>query len=183
MNRLTDEERDLAAAHYDFARKIANRMQAGKPPGVAAEIESAALLGLCAAAAKFDPARGVTFRTYAGHVVRGAVLDMLRAETPRGYKSPAGRKKILPKVRSTSAVLAHAIDNGELPVGWELDSADAVDGMIAKAPRHTREAVRLYFLGGKRMKDVGRTLGVCESRASQMVTAALKELAERGVGR
>jgi RNA polymerase sigma factor for flagellar operon FliA len=42
------------------------------------ELESAGVMGLLDAAQKFNPERGVKFRTYAGHRIRGAILDSLR---------------------------------------------------------------------------------------------------------
>ena len=42
------------------------------------ELESAGVMGLLDAAQKFNPQRGVKFRTYAEHRIRGAILDSLR---------------------------------------------------------------------------------------------------------
>ncbi len=43
------------------------------------DLTSAGILGLIKAVETFDPSRGFKFETYAGHKVRGAILDELRA--------------------------------------------------------------------------------------------------------
>ena len=43
------------------------------------DLSSAGILGLIKAVETFDPARGFKFETYAGHKIRGAILDELRA--------------------------------------------------------------------------------------------------------
>jgi RNA polymerase sigma factor for flagellar operon FliA len=44
------------------------------------DLEGAAVIGLLDAADRYDPARGVSFKTYAEQRIRGAVLDSLRKQ-------------------------------------------------------------------------------------------------------
>lgn len=73
----------LILEHLSLVRHVVGRLAAELPPGVDIEnLNSAATLGLVEAASKFDPARGVEFRTYAATRVRGAALDELRRNCP-----------------------------------------------------------------------------------------------------
>lgn len=74
--RLAADNIDLAKA---IARSFARRWRVADP----SDIESDAHLGLCYAAARFDGRSGSSFRTYARHVIRGAVLDGVRTRRGR----------------------------------------------------------------------------------------------------
>jgi RNA polymerase sigma factor for flagellar operon FliA len=66
-------------SHLDLVRYLALRIAARLPPAV--EIEDLVhdgVVGLLDAADRFDPDRGVQFRTYAETRIRGAILDGLR---------------------------------------------------------------------------------------------------------
>jgi RNA polymerase sigma factor for flagellar operon FliA len=69
----------LVEAHLPQVKFIAERMAAKLPPSVDRDdLIGAGVLGLLDAVDKFDPARGVQFKTYAEMRVRGAMLDSLR---------------------------------------------------------------------------------------------------------
>ncbi len=58
---------------------IAQRIAAKLPPNVEMDdLISAGILGLLDAVEKFDPLRGVKFKTYADRRIKGAILDSLR---------------------------------------------------------------------------------------------------------
>ena len=73
-------ERDaLVEAHLSQVKFIAERMIAKLPPSVDIDdLYGAGVLGLLDAVEKYDPSRGVLFKTYAEMRVRGAMLDSLR---------------------------------------------------------------------------------------------------------
>jgi RNA polymerase sigma factor for flagellar operon FliA len=79
--RSTAFDRDaLVEAHLPQVRFIADRLAAKLPPSVDREdLIGAGVLGLLDAVDKFDPGRGVQFKTYAEMRVRGAMLDSLRS--------------------------------------------------------------------------------------------------------
>src|SRR5262245_49066661 len=79
--RSTSFDRDaLVEAHLPQVRFIADRLAAKLPPSVDREdLIGAGVLGLLDAVDKFDPGRGVQFKTYAEMRVRGAMLDSLRS--------------------------------------------------------------------------------------------------------
>lgn len=58
---------------------IAQRIAAKLPPNIEMDdLISAGILGLLDAVEKFDPMRGVKFKTYADRRIKGAILDSLR---------------------------------------------------------------------------------------------------------
>ena len=69
----------LIEAHLSQVKFIAERLAAKLPPSVDIDdLMGAGMLGLLDAVEKFDPAKGVLFKTYAEMRVRGAMLDSLR---------------------------------------------------------------------------------------------------------
>ena len=72
----------LVETHRSYAHAIAAEVAKKLPPHVErAELQSAAELGLVAAAAAFDSRPGVQFKTYAYYRIRGAVYDSIRKAT------------------------------------------------------------------------------------------------------
>ena len=70
----------LVAAHLPQVKYLAERLAARLPPSVDRDdLIGAGVEGLLDAVEKFDPDRGVLFKTYAETRVRGAMLDSLRA--------------------------------------------------------------------------------------------------------
>ncbi len=69
----------LVEMHLSQVKFIAERLAAKLPPSVDIDdLMGAGMLGLLDAVDKFDPDKGVMFRTYAEMRVRGAMLDSLR---------------------------------------------------------------------------------------------------------
>lgn len=90
----------------------------GRWPGERAELEAWGREGLFDAARRFDPARGVSFRTFAYYRVRGAMLDGLRkmgAWSRRGYE----RVALLQAAQSTT----EGLYEDHAATGRELDAA------------------------------------------------------------
>ncbi|MFO0661763.1 MAG: sigma-70 family RNA polymerase sigma factor [Polyangiaceae bacterium] len=94
----TDE---LTKAHLDLVPLICRQVmrELGVPAHVRDELESAGRAGLVEAAQRFDSSRGVPFRRYANHRIRGAVLDTIRKEIPL-------KRRLLEKVKVAEAALA-----------------------------------------------------------------------------
>lgn len=79
----------LLTEHYPLARSIAKRTHARLPKGVDLDdLTSVAVMGLMEAADRFDPSRGVCFKSFAKHRIQGAIIDTLRANdwVPRSVR-------------------------------------------------------------------------------------------------
>lgn len=69
----------LVNSHLPMINFLVERMVTQVPTYVSRdEIRSAAMLGLVDAADRFDPTRGILFKTFAERRIRGAVLDEVR---------------------------------------------------------------------------------------------------------
>lgn len=75
--RDPEARRRLIDHHLRFAHQLAARLYGARQVAQLefAEYRQFAVLGLIEAVDRFDPARNVSFRTFAGHRINGAVLD------------------------------------------------------------------------------------------------------------
>jgi RNA polymerase sigma factor for flagellar operon FliA len=70
----------MITSHLPLVRYLVNRFAAQLPAHLdPQDLASAAVIGLIHAADRFDPGRGVQFKTFAEQHIRGAILDELRA--------------------------------------------------------------------------------------------------------
>ncbi|MDK9716764.1 MAG: FliA/WhiG family RNA polymerase sigma factor [Trichlorobacter sp.] len=73
----------MITSHLPLVRYLVNRFAAQLPSHLdPQDLASAAVIGLIHAADRFDPSRGVQFKTFAEQHIRGAILDELRANDP-----------------------------------------------------------------------------------------------------
>lgn len=108
----TSDERDrLIKAHLNLVAFLGDRMVTQVPSYMSRDdITSAAMLGLVDAASRFDPAKGILFKTFAEVRIRGAILDEARRMDwfSRGLREKQGR-------------LAEAVDSLEQRLGRTPD--------------------------------------------------------------
>ena len=79
MDRKVREE--LVRRHAGLVKLIASRIGGHLPDHVDREdLISAGILGLLKAIDRYDPSRGVKFETYATPVIRGEIMELLRAK-------------------------------------------------------------------------------------------------------
>lgn len=70
----------LIVEHLPLVKYLVNRIAAQLPAHIdVQDLSGSAVVGLINAADRFDPARGVQFKTFAEQHIRGAILDELRA--------------------------------------------------------------------------------------------------------
>jgi RNA polymerase sigma factor for flagellar operon FliA len=209
----------LVTENIQMARRIAAVLARRLPPGLADDVQSAALLGLVEAARRFHPGRGDSFPAFAAKRVRGAVLDELR----RGDMLPRRARQAARRVREAVRCLEHKL--GRVPrdeeiaahIGVDIEhyrdklaglgavemvSLDRVVGgslepgsdpeqnamraaVVEKLGRarerlDPREAriLTMYYEEQMTLAEIGRLLGVTESRVCQLHTRALRRLRE-----
>ncbi len=76
---LTRDE--LVVSHLPLVKFIVDRIASSLPPHLDRDdLGSAAVIGLISAAERFDPSRGVQFKTFAEQRIRGTIMDELRAQ-------------------------------------------------------------------------------------------------------
>ncbi|MEQ1504467.1 MAG: FliA/WhiG family RNA polymerase sigma factor [Myxococcota bacterium] len=92
LKQLSPDAYALVVEYYPLARTIAKRTHGRLPKGIDVDdLVSTAVIGLIEAVERFDPSRGVAFKSYAKHRIQGAILDSLRATdwVPRAVRRRA----------------------------------------------------------------------------------------------
>lgn len=229
---LTQEEREeLILEHMPQIKYIAQRIATKLPSHVELnDLIGAGVLGLLDAIGKFDPLRGVKFKTYAELRVKGAILDSLRnldwaprslrkksKDLERVYRDieqrlgrPATDKEVCDEMQITLNEYYELIDqikglnlgsfqemgsqdddkNSEPLVKYIPDGSHAdpfftyhksevrtiLGSAIDTLPKKERLIVSLYYYDELTMKEIGKVLGVNESRVSQLHTKAMLRL-------
>ena len=143
---------ELLVEHYPLARTIAARMLKRMPPGTDLdELVSIAVVGLMDACSRFDPSRGVAFRTFAKHRMHGAILDAMRSEDwiPRSVRD---RVKA---VERTSETLRNEL--GRDATTGEVADRLGVDADAVRAARST-DLRQMASLDAPFDEDGGRLL-------------------------
>jgi len=117
LDTLVDQqERDkLIEAHIDLVHYIVGRVTVTLPESVDREdLISAGIIGLIKAVDRFDPTRGVKFATYASTVIRGEVMESLRARdwAPRGLRRQG--REIARTIGELEAQLGYAPSDEEI---------------------------------------------------------------------
>jgi RNA polymerase sigma factor for flagellar operon FliA len=72
---------ELVVSHLPLVKFIVDRIASSLPPHLDRDdLRSAAVIGLISAAERYDPTRGVQFKTFAEQRIRGTIMDELRAQ-------------------------------------------------------------------------------------------------------
>ena len=125
VRRDGSTERDrFLESHVDLVRYIALRIAQRLPASVEIEdLVQDGVLGLLDAVEKYDPAREVRFRTYAGRRVRGAILDGLRQKDwhPRGVRR--GQRELEQTIVRLTSVHRREVGEEELAEAMGLELA------------------------------------------------------------
>ena len=144
-----------------------------------------ALAAVAFAAHDYDPSRGAKFETHAFTRVRWALCEEMRRQD---HVSRDRRKELQAGAEETEA--------DRLPASWEdlwisedgvewweppdpdelpqdralrLDEAERLWSAVAELPRQYATAIWLYFGEGLTYREIGRGLGVSETRVHQIV--------------
>jgi len=226
-----DEGRDeLILQHMPLVKYLVGRIMPQLPAHLdQQDLLSAAMIGLINAADRFDPLRGVLFKTFAEQHIRGTILDELRSYDVLSRSMRDKYKRLERQVTAlehllgrnpTSEEVAQALDMGleeyygllddvhvfsfiSLDDSWDdeegnaLSLADVLSANEAKSPQQQvmmmqmtaalgvaidslpekeRLAVTLYYNEDLNLKEIGETLGLTESRISQILSQAMVRL-------
>jgi RNA polymerase sigma factor for flagellar operon FliA len=227
-----DSEREaLILEHMAQIKYIAQRISTKLPAHVELnDLIGTGVLGLLDAIEKFDPTRGVKFKTYAELRIKGAILDSLRNLdwAPRSLRKkskdlekvyhdleqrlgrPANDKEICDEMEisleeyyelvdqlkglnlgSFQELAGHDDEKSSDPLVTYVPDAPQMDpffmfhksevkGILASAidllPKKERLVISLYYFDELTMKEIGKVLGVNESRVSQLHTKAMLRL-------
>jgi RNA polymerase sigma factor FliA len=221
------ERDDLVLKHLPLVRAIAVRVYENLPVHVDVDdLIHAGIMGLIDAAVKYDCAKQVSFRAYAKHRIKGAILDSLRDMDWASRDLRKRHKQLETVTRELTAVMERSPTEAEIAekmgmdverwrqvavelrmvgllsastrseesenqnapefpatdqlnpdviaVKWEV--RDHLSTAMKVLPERYQTVIGLYYLGGKTMREIGVTLGINESRVSQIHKAALDKM-------
>ncbi len=169
MKPLTAEQRALAEdpTHLAIAERLA-KWGVRRYRVAFDDALSSAYFGLTLAARSFDLASTTpaAFGAFAKHRICGAIRDDLRADLTRGFTGTQRRAVAAPvspeSVNDFGAPVGDGLRSAELPVGWELESADRVSHVARLLGDEHGELVRALFLdaGCQQQEEAARRAGV-----------------------
>lgn len=158
----------LVETHIALANKIASQKKKCLPRHIdIEELRSAAYLGLVEAASRFDATKGVAFSTFAYPRIWGAIIDHLRQFSMHMVS--------LDSQSEDDGSLAETVAAPTAPA----DKEEVLEVVSSGLGDQAKEVLRMYFCDGVQMKEVGRRLGVTESRVSQLLTGYKKSIREQ----
>jgi RNA polymerase sigma factor (sigma-70 family) len=161
----------LVEANMDLVKIVANRILSRVPPSIELDdLVQAGYLGLIDAAEKFDPGKKVPFRGYAYLRIRGEIIDSFR----RSEYREATHESL---DRPDSLIYAQADHEIERNVErWQ--TKERLLRMLDRSGVDKRERVVLanMYVAEDNQTHIGKTLGICSSRVSQIHRGALARL-------
>ncbi len=120
-----DQRDELIREHLGFVEFVVYRMRPQIPAYVSIEeLKSAAMHGLMEAASRFDPGKGVLFKTFAETRIRGAVRDELRKMDWFSRSMREKHNRVLREIKQLEQKI------GRLPAEEEI--AEAMDMSLEK---------------------------------------------------
>ncbi len=120
---------ELILGHLPLVKHVIGRLLGDIPASADAEnLESAGVLGLVEAAAKFDPTRNAQFKTFAYLRIRGAIVDEMRRNSPL----PQHVLSRVSAVRKARRDLPHPVTVAALAGATGLSEDEVADALAAE---------------------------------------------------
>jgi len=183
--------RDMAP-WVPLLHKVAQEVCATLPAAVRREqfdeLVQDGTFGLAAALRAFDPGRGVQFTTYAWRRIKGAMLDGIRHRDAfsRQMRAADDCPLILPMDMVVARAEDHHDARTDLCLGHVLPAKDQAQtdwltegGYLEELGARERLIMRLYWGEQCTMAEIGRAIGLSESRISQIISTLVKGLKGR----
>jgi RNA polymerase sigma factor for flagellar operon FliA len=167
---------------------IARTVSRGLPPTVEVdELVNDGVLGLMTALQRYDPGRGVGFSTYAGHRIRGAMLDGLRERDPlpralRRAQKAAADGLLAPGASVQFLELEHAAsvpadeDAGPEAQALEADLRRRLWEGLDALPARDREVLMLRMMHGLPLRVVAGRLSLSITRTAEIQARGVRRL-------
>ncbi len=196
----TEDNRNALAVHFQpfvewLAQKTFDRLS--YPQFEAADLANYGAIALLDLIERFDGARGVEFTAFAAKRLSGSMLDGIRQMdwVPRNVRIKAKKGECTAKhMKSLEEEHWSERDDGGR-ADWfsgtirsmlklkgtseseqQMHAQDFWDGMLKGFNPQERNVLTLYYRDHLTMKEVGRRIGLSESRVSQMHTSIVERL-------
>ena len=158
---------ELVTRYYRWARMFTRHPRAEVLPDIDGIVNEA----LLEAASRYDSTKS-SFRTYARTIISGRIKDAFRDRDVYSRDERAKHKRTkepLPKRRQTGEI--RLLRRGTPALQDDLLAADQFLDRVGKLPERLRYVVE-QTARGKYLHEIGKALGVSESRASQLLREA-----------
>lgn len=174
MTRAEQDELIVSHLPQAYAIAVKSYVRIGKRMPLE-DLKQYGALGLCLAAARFDPSLGWQFSTYAQHKILGSIMDGIRRET---HSRNQTEKELLPTqmVPLDSMIYAPAderADHDYAAVSARLDVA-TLSKLLTRRQLATIDAV---FIQEKSQFDAASEMGRNEVSVNRCVSRARKRMA------
>lgn len=195
---MKQRDQKLALQHFEMVSIIAKQMRHSVPPRIDLEdMIAEGVIGLLHAVARFDPGRGVLFKTFAERRIRGAIIDAMRRDDWVSREARAERRACDnealgdgsggPAQPATPTVEALPLDGAGVVDGDCAGIEDrpqehrATRAVMASMPMTAmeRRVVFAYYWEDLLFSQIAAREGCSESRISQSHASWLSKLTER----
>lgn len=180
----------MVTSYLPLVSAIARTMSRGLPSCVEIDdLVNDGVIGLIAAARRYDPGRGVEFSAYAGHRIRGAILDGLRARDPLPRALRKARKAQATGAASTpegpglqlveldcAATIPADEDASPEAVALEADLRRRLRQGLAILPPRDRQVLLLRMVHGLPLRAVAQHLSLSVTRATEIQARGIARL-------
>ena len=189
--RGVEERNRLWEHYYGSALRLSRKMRLGKRRSLAlteGDLCQWAAEGLRKAIERYDPSRGVKFETYAYRKMWAGMMEGMRKSDVLSRRGRFWVKKRELGSEARKALMAGRIsecrrfsecrDGDTRNEPWDIAGkqdrgfSDEWEWLMRGLTRRERLALILYYREEMTMKQVGATLGLSQSRVSQLVEGA-----------
>jgi RNA polymerase sigma factor (sigma-70 family) len=141
------------------------------------ELVAAAYLALVEAAKSFDPAREVSFATYAECHIRHALRASLRFSWDAAWSGAGADAPVVHRLAVTGELHEWVIGKQPVPeVGAAMETTDEVERYLRGLPRLHAQACRFIYIEGKSHEEAAALLGCSKSYLSRVHRDAIARL-------
>lgn len=168
--------------HLPLVGGIARAMSRRLPPTVEMdELINDGVVGLIEALGRYDPGRRVGFSTYAGHRIRGAILDGLRTRDPltracRRAQKAAGDDGIHLLTLDEAVTVPGDDAAGPEALALEADLHRQVRLGLAALPPRDRQVLVLRMVRGLPLRAVAARLSLSITRVAEIQARGLTRM-------
>jgi RNA polymerase sigma factor (sigma-70 family) len=167
---------ELVLQYVPLANKLAYQKKKTLPNFVdIEELKSAAYMGLCEAASRFNEDYKVAFSTFAYPRIFGAIHDYLREQ---GWGKKTQPKNALSLDSRCDEDEEHSFKD-MLEAKVERNDDEFLEVISQDLDDQAKDVLGYYFIDEYSMKEIGEKFGVSESRISQLIKRYKKQISSK----
>jgi RNA polymerase sigma factor for flagellar operon FliA len=185
----TETRNRLVCTYLPLVRRVARRIEANLPFPYREELFGFGVIGLLDAIEKFDRSLGYRFETYSFPRITGAMKDGLRKFDWLPRRAASRPNRAIHKIycvdlqarSATGASLQDSIADPNWSVPLEQldiqsDHQEVAEAVESELDERERKVIFAHYYERRTLADIGRELGVTESRVSQLHRQALRSI-------